>query len=208
VRTRRVIRPESRPSRGSQTDDCRCRLLRQKAHGSAGSADGNSTGSAASMANSLQFPQHAAPRLMLAIVLVSLVQALSPAVRAETRVSGDTHALHLDLRDATVEEALTALGAEFDVRRRTLAILDRRITGTYNGSLRQVISRLLNGYDFVMKTSSNRVELFVFGAGTRAPATSPLVNQDVASGDSPSVLVQVVARVATATGPNRRRRPR
>jgi hypothetical protein len=167
------------------------------------------------MLNPFQFPRRAAPRFMFAILLSAFVQALSSPVRGEVRMQGDANALHLYLRDATVEEALTALSAEFNVRCRTPAILDRRLTGTYGGSLRQVISRLLDGYDFVTKISRDRVELFVYGTSTpalsvnvRAPAAPARIDERAASEDSASMPVQVAVGVATAKGPNRRTRPR
>lgn len=166
------------------------------------------------MLNPFRFPRRAARRFMFAVLLGAFVQGLSSPVRGEIRVQGDANALHLYLRDATVEEALTALSAEFNVRCRTSAILDRRLTGTYGGSLRQVISRLLDGYDFVTKISTDSVELFVYGTSTpalgsvSARAARARTDAGAASGDSASTPVQVAVGVATAKGPNRRTRPR
>ncbi len=65
-------------------------------------------------------------------------------------------------------------GASFGLRYRSTAPLGRRITGTYEGSLQRVVASLLDGYDFVVKTSTEGVEVVVYraaGPGEASPAT-------------------------------------
>src|SRR5258707_10849517 len=81
----------------------------------------------------------------LALVLAIVANA-APSARAETHVTGMPEAVRLEANDATVDEALTALGA-LGLRYRSAVALDRRITGTYQGPLARVLSRLLPGYN-------------------------------------------------------------
>jgi hypothetical protein len=105
---------------------------------------------------------HAAARVVVpAILLAALFHAHS--VCAEARVTGQPDTVRVEARDAPVEEVLAALGASFGLHYRSTMSLSRRVTGTYVGSLQRVVSRLLIGYDFVMKTDSGSVEVMVYG---------------------------------------------
>jgi hypothetical protein len=103
-----------------------------------------------------------APLLVTAILLAALFHAQS--VRAEARISGEPDAVWVEARDASVDEVMAALVASFDLRYRSPASLTRRVTGTYEGSLQQVVGRLLDGYNFVLRTGSEGVEAWVYGA--------------------------------------------
>jgi hypothetical protein len=115
---------------------------------------------------------HALTRLLIpAVLLAALFHAHS--VRAEARVTGQPDNVRVEARDSSVEEVLAALGASFGLRYRSTASLGRRITGTYAGSLQRVVTRLLNGYDFVMKTDSGSVEVAVYGVANPEALPAP-----------------------------------
>jgi hypothetical protein len=65
--------------------------------------------------------------------------------------------------DASIAEALLALQAKFEVSVRPQASLGHRLNGRYSGSLRNVVSRILNGYNFVMKSEAGHLEVIVIG---------------------------------------------
>jgi hypothetical protein len=94
---------------------------------------------------------------------------------AEVRVAGEPEAVQVDARDASVEEVLAALGTSFGLQFRGASTLERRITGTYRGSLQHVVRRLLDGYDFIMKTNLDEIEVMVLsgGKGGEAQAAGP-----------------------------------
>lgn len=113
--------------------------------------------------------------LGMAILLAALCHAQS--VRAEARISGEPDGVRVEARDASVDEVMAGLVASFDLRYRSPAPLTRRVTGTYEGSLQHVVARLLDGYNFVMKTGSEGVEAWVYGAvgaGEVLPAPRPV----------------------------------
>jgi hypothetical protein len=89
------------------------------------------------------------------------------------RVSGDAGAVHLELRGTTIKDVLVALSGPFDMSVRSATALDEVRDGTYRGSLRQVIARLLDGYDYVVKYEKSQVDVVVFGKVGRQAVPVP-----------------------------------
>jgi hypothetical protein len=106
---------------------------------------------------------HAPARLLVTAILLAALFHAHP-VRAEARVSGAPDAVLVEARDAAVDEVMAALGASFGLQYHSPASLSRRVTGTYQGSLQRVVARLLDGYDFVIKTGDEGVAVRVYGA--------------------------------------------
>jgi hypothetical protein len=129
---------------------------------------------------------HIAPRktadLSAAAAPVAIVFGIALAIaptwaHAETKVRGTPQAVVVEAQDATVEDVLVALTDTFNVQFRSAANLDKRLTGTYEGTLSQAVSRILKGYDFLVKSGPSGLEITLLGAdkpvavvGTR-PAT-------------------------------------
>ncbi len=95
---------------------------------------------------------------------IAYALAAAPAM-ADTQVRGNPQAASVQAQNATVEEILVALSNEFNVQFRSSADLNKRLTGTYEGSLQQVVSHVLKGYDFVVKSGTGGVEITLLGAG-------------------------------------------
>ena len=106
-----------------------------------------------------------------ALLLAALLHA--KPVCAEAHVSGTPDAVRVDAHDAAVDEVMAELGESFGLQYCSPASLNRRITGTFEGSLQQVVTRLLSGYDFVMKTDPSGVEVWVYGAKAGEAVTAP-----------------------------------
>ncbi|HEY3656773.1 MAG TPA: hypothetical protein VGL34_17525 [Steroidobacteraceae bacterium] len=113
-------------------------------------------------------------RTLLAMAVFAVPDA-APA-RAGTEIVGTPAALQVEAHDTTLRAVLGALG----VRIQTSVDLSRPIDGTFKGSLREVITRLLVGYDFFLHKSANDIEVVVVGSsGTRgttgaAPRIAPV----------------------------------
>jgi hypothetical protein len=102
----------------------------------------------------------------LAVIAFGLALAIAPTwARAETQVHGTPGAVVVEVQDATVEEVLVALTNTFKVQLRSAANLNKRLTGTYEGTLQQAVSRILKGYDFVVKSDQSGLEITLLGAG-------------------------------------------
>jgi hypothetical protein len=92
-------------------------------------------------------------------------------------------------------EALAALSARFGVLVRNSAALDQPLSGTYQGSLQQVVARLLAGRDYVATYAPGNAEIKILGPGL----TNSGKSQPVAA--PPVVAAPVVAAPASAANP-------
>jgi hypothetical protein len=133
-------------------------------------------------------PRSRSRRLSLALALGAAVVIAPAAVFGEVQVRGTPDAVRIEAQGSSIEDVLTALRKAFDLRWQSPIALDKRIIGTYEGSLGRVLTRVLDGYNFVLKAGEGRLEVSVLGprgttavaagapgAGSKAPtvATAP-----------------------------------
>jgi hypothetical protein len=121
-------------------------------------------------------------------VAVTVVPTLAVA---GTQVSGNPAAVRVEAQDASVEEILTALTRKFDVQFRSSADLDKRLTGTYEGTLLGVVTRVLSGYNSVVKSGEKGLEVVLLGSAKTfavigPPPTSKPVENSAPGGASTS----------------------
>jgi hypothetical protein len=112
-----------------------------------------------------------------------LVCSLPTIASAEVHVEGSLAVVRVSTSRDTISDVLSALAATFNVPYRTAIPLDAAADATYSGSLRQVISRLLDGYNYVVKTDDSKTtEIVVFGKRGAAivPPKVPTDNPEVA----------------------------
>jgi hypothetical protein len=110
---------------------------------------------------------------VLAIAAFGMLSTVSKFAHAETHVAGVPAALRVEAQDATLQDVLTALRSSFGLKYQISTDLSRSVSGTYNGSLREVITRLLNGYDFFVRKVGDDLEVVVvrFSAPTTTAPT-------------------------------------
>jgi hypothetical protein len=124
---------------------------------------------------------------MPAAILLGAALAIAPTlVLAEIQVRGSPDAVRIEARDTPVEEILAALNRAFGMHYQLSANLDKRLSGTYVGSLRRVLTRILDGYNFVLKTDNGTIAVTVLGtpnASAAVPVSSgpKVVGQPAAS---------------------------
>jgi hypothetical protein len=106
-------------------------------------------------------------RLLLSSAVLVAGGACSHDALAQTTITGAEDGLTVEARGASVQEVLAALGTKFGLRYRNITVLDRRIDGTYEGSLHRVVTRLLDGSSYVMSTDGGHIEVIVVGAAKR-----------------------------------------
>jgi hypothetical protein len=53
---------------------------------------------------------------------------------------------------------------------------DRRVTGVYSGSVRRVLSRLLEGLDHLVLPAAGGVDVVILGPGLMRPSTKPVIS--------------------------------
>jgi hypothetical protein len=101
------------------------------------------------------------------------------------QIAGTAEKLQIELSDATVDNALAALRSTFDLKCSCPAS-GRRVTGVYRGNIRSVLSRLLEGDDYVVKASpSGGLEVIVLGpnASPRQPGSGYPTSRAAGLGD-------------------------
>ena len=141
-----------------------------------------------------------------AAILLGAALAITPTpVLAEMQVRGSPEAVRIEARDTPVEEILAALSRAFGMHYQVSVNLDKRLSGTYVGSLRRVVMRILDGYNFVLKTDNGSITVTVLGtpgAAAAAPVSSgsKVVRQPAAAapGAQPPPAVQGLARPAAS----------
>ena len=92
-------------------------------------------------------------------------------------VQGGSAAVRLEVRQTTVAATLSALFAAYQVSYRSFIQLDEERDGKYEGSLRYVISRVLEGYNYVIKQNNSNIEVIVFNKKGKQATFGPIVVQ-------------------------------
>ncbi len=105
-----------------------------------------------------------ATALLVGLALVAPITAF-----AAPEISGSPDAVSIDAQHSSIKEILSELHQRFDIQFQSTANLDAPLTGTYQGPLRQIVARLLAGYNFVIITKQGGIEVTVLGNG---PSTS------------------------------------
>ena len=105
----------------------------------------------------------------------ALLAALhSHCLGAEIRVDGNVGDVRVEAHDATVAEILAALSHHFALRYRG-ATGNQGVTATFEGPLRHVVARVLGGYDFVIESRSDGLEVIVLSAGSSHAVVPPTI---------------------------------
>jgi hypothetical protein len=112
-----------------------------------------------------------------------LLLSVAPAFGLDAvRLAGTPDKLRLELNDATVGDALAALQSAFDMKCRCPPAMDRRVTGDFQGNIGRVLARLLEGNDYVIKTTpSGAVEVIIPGANAAAASAQAVPSPRYAS---------------------------
>ena len=107
-----------------------------------------------------------------AAVTFSLLALGSASAGAAVRVDVQPGGVVVNASNATVAEILTALRETGYLHYRTPVDLSRTVSGTFKGTLQRVVSRLLDGYNFTLQVSDNRIEAVIIGLAGAMPTTT------------------------------------
>src|SRR5262249_14630298 len=118
-------------------------------------------------------------RLVLAVLSVAVTLGASTTCgRAQVSIRGDRAAVHVEANKAPLSEVLSALENAFPIRHRASVPLDRSISGIYRGSVRLVLSRLLDGFNYyIADTAEGGIEITVVGRPGAVVAAPLAVNK-------------------------------
>jgi hypothetical protein len=137
--------------------------------------------------------RHGSPLFGACAAVVLVAMAVAPtSVLAAAQVSGSPEAVSLEAQDTSIEEILAALRASFGVHYQSPAKLEKRLTGTYSGSLQRVVMSVLQGYNFITKAQEGRLEIIVLGTHPVAAGASPVSK----AGADPPTATSESTRVA------------
>ncbi len=142
------------------------------------------------------------PHVLATLAFLAIfVQALSISTRAEVHVAGGSDAITVEAKEASVEELLTALKKSYGLQYGSSAKLSRSVSGTFAGSLQQVVSRVLSlqGYNFIAETSAQGTIVAVYEI-----STAPVSTVDVAP-KAASVAPKAAPAVPTTSAQNQDR---
>jgi hypothetical protein len=134
------------------------------------------------------------------VVTILQMTLLQPS-QAATDVQGQPDHVQVQAENATVGEVLHALSGKFGLSYKIPEDVARTITGTFSGTLRQVLDRLLDGNDYIVNASDGSLEVLVLRAsGTVAvAATAITLNNDANAGRAISPVASAPAREAAVT---------
>jgi hypothetical protein len=111
---------------------------------------------------------------MRTATLLGAALAIAPTpVLAEIQVSGSPEAVTIEVRDTSIEDILATLSRAFDMDYQSSIDLDKRLYGTYIGPLSRVVTRILQGYNFVLKTDNGSIFVTVVGTPTSLTPQGP-----------------------------------
>lgn len=108
-------------------------------------------------------PRAASRRRSFALAFAAMA-ALPLAARGEVRVEGEPAAVRITTSRESIGDVLAALNVAFNLRHRSAIDLDAAANPTYAGPIERVIANLLDGFNYVVKTSQGATtEVIVFG---------------------------------------------
>ncbi len=147
---------------------------------------------------------------------IAFVCSLPTIASAEVHVEGSPAAVRITTSRDTISNVLSTLAATFNVQYRTAIPLDAAADASYSGSLRQVISRLLDGSNYVIKgNDSKTTEIVVLGKrgearsppngpGEKAEVTGVQSNADESSSMAVALCMSM-GKVALSREPSKKR---
>jgi hypothetical protein len=112
----------------------------------------------------------ASTALSIAAVLVAALPGR--AVGADIRVQGSADAVRVEAHDATRSEILAALAGRFALSYRG-ATDGRGLTATFEGPLREVVKHVLEGYNYVINTRDDGLEVTVVSRESNVALSPP-----------------------------------
>jgi hypothetical protein len=123
----------------------------------------------------LAAPEPAADQLSAGLAdFLRHAAALRPTSDASLlHVQGSPAAVHLEARQTTIAQVLSALTTAYDMSYNASIPLDRVLDGTYTGSLRRVVSRVLQGYNFAIEQEDAKLTVVIFDKGGEQAIAAP-----------------------------------
>ena len=144
-------------------------------------------------------------RLKSAVVgmagIAALLGTISGSARAATEVQGQPDEMQLRAENASTREVLEALSATFKLTYKLPPTIDRDLTGLYSGTLPQVLGRILEGSDYIVKVADDGIEIIVLRAAGASGAAAVAASGNTVVVRENMVVPRVSASVRTPPSP-------
>jgi hypothetical protein len=106
---------------------------------------------------------------------------------AGTDIQGTPDDLQLKVENASIVEILNALSARFQVMFKARSHNPRVLTGAYSGTLRETLTRVLDGNDYILERSDKGIEITILGASADGQPTRPAVTASATPPPGPAL---------------------
>src|ERR1700732_5283155 len=106
-------------------------------------------------------------------IALSLLLVCVASARADAQLSGTEDHVVLRAKDATMAEILSGIRSALNLRVGLIGSTERQFTGAYTGTLRRVLSRLLDGEDYVISSAPDGINIVLLGPKGAGRNTSP-----------------------------------
>jgi hypothetical protein len=121
-----------------------------------------------------------------------LLTSLGPVnLYAEVRLTGSKDNIVLHANNATMPEILTEMQSVLLVRITLIGSTTRQFTGVYVGPLRQVLSRLLDGTNYIVSSRPDGMIVTIIGPST--PRSGPVVAAAPTATDAAAPTIKIAA---------------
>jgi hypothetical protein len=128
---------------------------------------------------------------------------------AEVWISGTQDNVVLQAKDATIGEIVSSIKSVLKVEVGLTGSTPRQFTGTYEGSLRHVLSRLLDGDNYFISAAPDGMKIVLVGPKGSAPSPHGPAQRDmpVRAAAAPVPAPKVAVDAAPENGANQARPP-
>jgi hypothetical protein len=140
----------------------------------------------------------------VAFGLLCLAPFAATHAHAEVVVDGDRDQMRVRVDNDTIANVLQALGQNNNLQYRSRSPLNKVIDGSFSGSFRQVVLRVLVGFDFVVHYNSQGIEIFVYGESAATAVAPP---QEEAYSPRSRASLRMAAHAVLHANPPPRRAP-
>ena len=105
-------------------------------------------------------------------MIAGFLMLAASIARAEVSAQGPPEVVHLEAKDANLGEVLHALRDTYGLGYKSNIPLNARVSGTYDGPLPQVLSRLLAGNNYVLTKTGNTFQVTIVSSPGSAPISA------------------------------------
>lgn len=137
-------------------------------------------------------------------VVVGISTCKAEPAASVADIQGRLDDLQLRAENASVQQILDALSRKSKLTYSLPSNTARQVTGRYSGTINQILSRVLDGHDYIIEVSEDGLKISVLSAPSALPRSSP--NPTISTHESKQAPAPVTSK-ATNPAPEQKARP-